>query len=501
MGVGAGRTQAARITTDPGPRVAAIVSRHERTLLRVARQHSICHDDALDAYQRGLEIFVRRVATVDPATELAWLKVVIRHEAIAIRRSRTESLTGEEIDVDAFVPAPDRSVEDQIASGERVRRSAEALRALKPDEAQALMMKAHGLSYEEIGKRNGWTYTKVNRAITEGRRRFLRVYEEIESGEECTRFAPIVEALAEGKATSAQVLEIRPHLRHCTACRATVRDLHLSRLRRASLFWPVFIFAEPLRALLPRADRVHSDAAVAEPALPTSPDLPTADAPPEPAIPVNPDLPTTAGQPEPAIPVNPDLPTAEEILETGEHVGGIATLKQGLATFFHRANASDVATGIHIASSAGGGRIATVAAVIGFCVSSLGAGTVCVVTGVLPDPLGIVRQDADTPRRQPDRARRHDVARDPAPPPATRLIPARATPTPTPTPRPEPRRERRRPSAARDPAQGTAPTSHQNSPISPAAASASREPFTPEAPSAPTEPAAAPATGGGEFMP
>jgi RNA polymerase sigma factor (sigma-70 family) len=252
------RTQAAGIVTDPGPRVAALVARHERTLLRVARQCSLCHDDALDAYQRALEIFVRRVATVDPATEVAWLKVVVRHEAMAIRRARSDDLTGEELDLDAFVPAPQRSVEDQIASGERVRRSAEALRSLKPDEAQALMMKAHGLSYDEIGERNGWTYTKVNRAITEGRRRFLRVYEGIESGEECERFAPIVEALAAGSATSAQVLEIRPHLRHCTACRATVRDLHLSRLRRASLFSPLFGLLKPLHGLFGRSSSPES---------------------------------------------------------------------------------------------------------------------------------------------------------------------------------------------------------------------------------------------------
>ena len=58
-------------------RVEGVAARHERTLLRVARQASLCHDDALDAYQRALEIFVRRVETVDPATELAWLKVVV----------------------------------------------------------------------------------------------------------------------------------------------------------------------------------------------------------------------------------------------------------------------------------------------------------------------------------------------------------------------------------------------------------------------------------------
>jgi hypothetical protein len=146
---------------------------------------------------------------------------------MAIRRTRSESVTGEELDLDAYVAGRDRSVEDQIESGERVRRSAEALRALKPDEAKALMMKAHGLSYDEIGERTGWTYTKVNRAITEGRRRFMRVYAEIESGEECERLAPIVEALAGGAATAAQVLEIRPHVRHCAACRAAVRERSL----------------------------------------------------------------------------------------------------------------------------------------------------------------------------------------------------------------------------------------------------------------------------------
>ena len=136
-------------------RVVAVVAGHERTLMRVARKASLCHDDALDAYQRALEIFVRRVDTVDPATEVAWLKVVVRHEAMAIRRSRSESVAGDDVDLDTFVAVAARSVEDQIASGERVRRSAEALRALRPDEAKALMMKAHGLSYEEIGARNG----------------------------------------------------------------------------------------------------------------------------------------------------------------------------------------------------------------------------------------------------------------------------------------------------------------------------------------------------------
>src|SRR5688500_5991746 len=114
---------------------------HGRTLLRVAHHWSLCHDDALDAYQRALEIFLRRADRVDPATEVAWLKVVVKHEALAIRRARPDAVTGDDVDLDARAPVEQRPVEEQVAGGERVSRSAEALRALKPDEARALMLK------------------------------------------------------------------------------------------------------------------------------------------------------------------------------------------------------------------------------------------------------------------------------------------------------------------------------------------------------------------------
>src|SRR4051794_430858 len=231
----AGRAAGRGAATDA--RVLALLTRYEASLMRVARQWSICQDDAYDAFQRGLEIYVRRIATIDSATEAAWLKVVIRHEALAIRRARGEAVVAE-VDLDSHAASDERSVEEQVLGSDRVSRSAEALRGLKPDEARALMLKAHGLSYEEIARRCGWTYTKVNRAITEGRRRFLALYGSLDSGEECERFSPILEALATGRATSEQLVEVRPHLRRCTACRATVRDLHLSgrgRLRVLSL--------------------------------------------------------------------------------------------------------------------------------------------------------------------------------------------------------------------------------------------------------------------------
>ena len=60
---------------DAAERVAAMLRDHRGTLLRVARRWSSSQEDAEDALQRAFEIYVRRLDSVDPATELGWLKV------------------------------------------------------------------------------------------------------------------------------------------------------------------------------------------------------------------------------------------------------------------------------------------------------------------------------------------------------------------------------------------------------------------------------------------
>lgn len=215
-----------------------MVGRHGPALVRVANQFSLCHDDALDAYQRALEIYLRRFETVDVATEGAWMRVVVKHEAMAIRKARAASVDAQDTDFDASEAQGLREVADAVAGEERVGRSVEALKALKPDEARALLLKAEGLSYDEIGRRFGWSYTKVNRSIAEGRKRFLNVFSEIESGEACAAHEDTLDALARGKASSVQMMSIRPHLRHCASCRATVRQMRFSRTRRIALLAP-----------------------------------------------------------------------------------------------------------------------------------------------------------------------------------------------------------------------------------------------------------------------
>jgi hypothetical protein len=98
-------------------------------------------------------------------------------------------------------------------------------------ERDGLPLRARG----PVHVRPGWTYTKVNRCITEGRRAFLARYARIDSGGECERWLPLLSAIVDGEATPEQLLEIRPHLRHCGACRATVRELHATSASLAAL--------------------------------------------------------------------------------------------------------------------------------------------------------------------------------------------------------------------------------------------------------------------------
>jgi DNA-directed RNA polymerase specialized sigma24 family protein len=77
---------------DPQARAAAIVERHGARLLSIARQWSLCTDDAQDAFQRALEIYLRRADSLEPETELAWLKVVT--DSNAPRRARRRRQVG-----------------------------------------------------------------------------------------------------------------------------------------------------------------------------------------------------------------------------------------------------------------------------------------------------------------------------------------------------------------------------------------------------------------------
>jgi RNA polymerase sigma factor (sigma-70 family) len=206
--------------------VLELVGSQADSLLRVARRYSLCHDDAHDAYQRGLEILMRHAARLDPERAAGWLHTVVKREAVAINRSRRRLVGASEADLDAMEARTTDSPEERVLAADRVARSAEALHGLKPQEVRALWLRALGHSYEQICEITGWSYTKTNRCLAEGRKSFLERYAGIESGSECRRLAPVLSAFVDGEADAAQTVELRAHLRACLGCRAAVRGLH-----------------------------------------------------------------------------------------------------------------------------------------------------------------------------------------------------------------------------------------------------------------------------------
>jgi RNA polymerase sigma factor (sigma-70 family) len=232
--------------------VIATIQAHASSLLATARRHSLCADDAHDAYQRALEIFIRRAADLEREGVVGWLHTVVKHEAMAVRRARQRAVASEDVDLDAHEAATP-TCEERVAGSDVVARAAEALQRLKPHELRALWLKAEGHSYREIASLTGWTYTKVNRCLTEGRRSFLARYAGIESGEECNRWAPVLSAMVDGEATAGQLAELRPHLRRCAGCKATVRQLHESATPVAAVLpIPATLLLDRPESQLPR---------------------------------------------------------------------------------------------------------------------------------------------------------------------------------------------------------------------------------------------------------
>jgi RNA polymerase sigma factor (sigma-70 family) len=165
-----------RVTLSGGrrERALAVLAAAEPNFRRTARRLSLCADDAEDAFQRAVEILLTKSPDRPPAALIAWMQVVTRREALAVRRARERILAawrdgaGDLFDrLLCERPGPMEHAERR----DRVAAAARALALLKPDERLAIVLQAHGYSYAEICELCGWTYTKVNRCLAEGRAR------------------------------------------------------------------------------------------------------------------------------------------------------------------------------------------------------------------------------------------------------------------------------------------------------------------------------------------
>ncbi len=233
-------------------------ARHEATLRRQARRYSICDDDAEDALQRGLEILLCKAPTTNPRELIKWTQTVVKHEALAIRRERERILAGpaaRQPDPDAedwvaLIPAGGDGPPERVARREAVARSREALQALKPQELRALTLLAEGYSYREIGEITGYSATKINRCLAEGRERFRRFLARSEAGGLCAELQPLLSLYCDGEASAEQARAVGEHLRVCAHCRAALRTYRAAPGAAAALA-PTLPLSRPL------LDRAH----------------------------------------------------------------------------------------------------------------------------------------------------------------------------------------------------------------------------------------------------
>lgn len=162
---------------DRAAAAAELLASSRPHLLRIARRVSLCADDAEDALARAVEIALTRAPAIEPGRLLAWTTVVTRREALAVRRARERLLgvaalsspDGKPLEPLELLWADGPDPAERAERRDRARERLARLSRLKPAQRTALVLQAQGYSYAEIGRLRGWSYTKVNRCLAEGR--------------------------------------------------------------------------------------------------------------------------------------------------------------------------------------------------------------------------------------------------------------------------------------------------------------------------------------------
>jgi RNA polymerase sigma factor (sigma-70 family) len=154
-----------------------VLGRSEPLLRRQAQRHAERVDDIDDALQSAYTLFLQHYAGI--GEPLAWLHTTVKREAWALRRKAARQRetsfyvetdpSGGQFDLTESLPSDTPEPEELLERSESLAEDQRALRGLKPDERRALFLLGLGLSYAEICQRTGWTYTKVNRCLSEGR--------------------------------------------------------------------------------------------------------------------------------------------------------------------------------------------------------------------------------------------------------------------------------------------------------------------------------------------
>lgn len=155
--------------------VARLMSDHYTDLVRWAawKVNEFVAEDAVSFAFGQLALGLMQDGHPEP---VAWLRVVAHNEALRMIRKPQG-----DVSLDAMSDAYGYEAAAMMGDPElaiELTAKRQMLDQLKPDQRAALEDKAEGYSYKEIVERRGWTYTKVNRCIAEGKAALRRLQAE-----------------------------------------------------------------------------------------------------------------------------------------------------------------------------------------------------------------------------------------------------------------------------------------------------------------------------------
>jgi RNA polymerase sigma factor (sigma-70 family) len=154
-------------------RTAALAERlytnHRARLLAIAKRNSVCAEDAEEALQDTFILFIDHYEPDGEAPALAWLTLTLKRRCWAIYHHQRLRATVRKVGGAEGLPDRNRLPDEMAEVSETIARVRHQFEALKPAEREALGLLAFGYTYNEICQLTGWTYTKVNRCIAEGR--------------------------------------------------------------------------------------------------------------------------------------------------------------------------------------------------------------------------------------------------------------------------------------------------------------------------------------------
>lgn len=227
-------------------------------LLRFAVRITRNLDDAEDAYQRAMEIALSSAPVVEHERFMAWLRTVLRNEALGVAQRRRREGPG--FSEDAALTADRSAARDQPGLEEwrhRYQTVTEAFEHLTEPQRACIILQARGASYDDICAATGFTRRKVERSILEGRERLRRWENCVESGEACLATQADMDDVIAGVADRGQRRRVERHTEHCGHCRGVLRTRrhHVEALGALA---PACLLPDGLHSPAPRADLVAS---------------------------------------------------------------------------------------------------------------------------------------------------------------------------------------------------------------------------------------------------